>query len=139
MVSESTYDEQTAHRESNSPKPDAPWAEIELPVPNNRSHASVVALVECTLVELTHEPVGAEYVAPNAWGTKRTQYIAVDDVGETFRKQHFDERLGWHETTVSRQDVRDELINRLTRSTSSTAESCDVPATDRDTFTVKPI
>lgn len=46
---------------------------------------------------------------------KRTQFIAVDGVGERFQKRYFDERLGWHETTVSRESVREELVNRLTQ------------------------
>lgn len=50
--------------------------------------------------------------------TKRTQYIAVDDTGKWFRKPLFDDRLGRHETTVTRRDIRENLINRLTRSPS---------------------
>ena len=44
----------------------------------------------------------------------RTQYVAADDVGEQFQKRHFDDHLGWHETTIPRQTVRDELITQLT-------------------------
>ncbi len=32
-------------------------------VPTDRDHASVVALVECDLVELTHETVGAVFIS----------------------------------------------------------------------------
>jgi len=39
-------------------------------------------------------------------GTKRTQYVAVDDVGQQFQKRHFDSRVGWHETTISRDRSR---------------------------------
>ena len=49
---------------------------------------------------------------------KRTQFIAVDDVGQRFKKRYFDKRLGWHETTVSRDAVREELVNRLTQRSS---------------------
>lgn len=114
------------------------WADLQLAVPNDRSDASIVAFVECVLVELTHEDVGAEYRSENVAGVKRTQFIADDDIGETFRKRHFDERLGSHETTVSREAVRDELINRLTRSSSlSTDGSHERAIDDPDRFRVK--
>ncbi|MDS0478077.1 hypothetical protein NDO75_24235 [Natrinema sp. 1APR25-10V2] len=90
-------------------------------------------------MELTHEEVGAEYVSTNVWGAKRTQFIPVDDNGEMFRKRHYDERLGWHESTVSRRAVREDLISRLTRSSSqATDRSHDVPVNNPDTFSVKP-
>ncbi len=96
--------------------------------------------MECALVELTHEAVGAVVVSQQVWGTKHTQYITVDDVGERFQKQHFDDQLGWHETTVSRRTVRDELITHLTRSASPTAErERDVSASELATFAVKPV
>jgi hypothetical protein len=118
---------------------DAPWADLELMVPNERSQLSIVSFVECVLVELTHEEVGAEYVSTNVWGAKRTQFIPIDDNGEMFRKRHYDERLGWHESTVSRRAVREDLITRLTRSSSqSTDRSHDVPVNNPDTFSVKP-
>jgi len=73
-------------------------------------------------------------------GTKRTQYVAVDDVGEQFQKRHFDSRLGWHETTVPRETVRDGLITQLTRSPSTPVErSGEGAASEPDTFTVKPV
>ena len=110
-----------------------------MPVPNDRSQSSIVALVECVLVELTHEEVGTEYLSTNVWRVKRTQFIAVDDVGETFQKRHYDERLGWQESTVSWRAVRDELVNRLTRSSSLTSDRGHrVPVDDPDTFIVKP-
>jgi hypothetical protein len=110
-----------------------------LAVPNERSQLSIVSFVECVLVELTHEEVGAEYVSTNVWGAKRTQFIAIDDNGEMFRKRHYDERLGWHESTVSRRAVREDLITRLTRSSSqATDRSHDVPVNNPDTFSVKP-
>jgi len=117
----------------------APWADLELTVPNDRSQISIVSLVECALVELTHEEVGAEYISSNVWGVKRTQFIAVDDVGETFQKRHYDERLGWHETTVSRETVRDELVSRLTHQSSLGGErgQNDVDGA-QDSFCVKP-
>ena len=117
---------------------DSPWSDLHLSVPNTRSGESIVSFVECTLVELTHEAVGAEYVSSNVWGVKRTQFIAVDDFGETFQKRHYDERLGWHEQTISRQDVREELMNRLSRSSSlATNQSHGAPVDEPDTFAVK--
>ena len=53
---------------------------------------------------------------------KRTQYIATDDVGQRFQKRYFDERLGWHETTVSREVVRNEPVSRLTQRSSLRGE-----------------
>jgi hypothetical protein len=44
----------------------APWADLRLDVPNDRRDESIVAFVECVLVELTHEDVGAEYRSSNA-------------------------------------------------------------------------
>lgn len=118
---------------------DSPWSNLRLSVPNTRSGESIVAFVECVLVELTHEDVGAEYITSNVAGVKRTQFIAVDDIGETFHKRYYNERLGWHETTVSREAVRDELINRLTRSSSlATDGSHDVIVDSPDRFPVKP-
>jgi len=109
-------------------------------VPTDRDHASVVALVECALVELTHEAVGAVFVDHQVGRSTRTQYVAGDDVGEQFQKRHFDVRLGWHETTVPRRTVRDELITQLTRSASTTAErSGEEAASEPDSFIVKPI
>jgi hypothetical protein len=114
------------------------WSDLHLTVPNDRSSASIVTFVECALVELTHEDVGAEYRSSNVWGEKKTQYIAADPTGETFRKRHYDERLGWHEQTISRQDVREELVNRLSQSSSlATNRSHDASVDESDTFAVK--
>nr|WP_256943913.1 hypothetical protein [Halobacterium hubeiense] len=109
-------------------------------VPTDRNHASVVALVECALVELTHETVGAVFISRQVGRSTRTQYVARDDVGEQFQKRHFDDRLGWHETTVPRRTVRDELITQLTRSPSTSAERSGEGATSGpDIFVVKPV
>ncbi|MFC7164856.1 hypothetical protein [Halospeciosus flavus] len=90
-------------------------------------------------MSFTHEEVGAEYVSTNVWGAKRTQFIAIDDNGEMFRERHYDERLGWHESTVSRRAVREDLITRLIRSSSLTTDrSHEVPVNNPDTFSVKP-
>ena len=140
MASERTTQTQTVQQAATNSDSEAPWADLKVAIPSGRDHASLVALVECALVELTHEHVGAVVVAHQAWGTKRTQYVAVDDVGEQFQKRHFDSRLGWHETTVPRETVRDELITQLTRSAVSPAERTrEAAANEPDTFTVKPV
>ena len=114
--------------------------DLELTLPHNRSQTSIVSFVECALVELTHEDVGAEFVSTSVAGVKRTQFIAVNAVGERFQKRYFDERLGWHETTVSRESVREELVNRLTQRSSL---GCGVGqhgvVGDPDKFQVMPV
>ena len=140
MASERRSKTRAADHAGTTTDGEAPWADLEMTVPTNRDHASVVALVECTLVELTHEAVGAVFVAHQVGRSTRTQYVAADDVGEQFQKRHFDGRLGWHETTVPRRTVRDELVTQLTRSPSTSAERpSEGTAREPDTFTVKPI
>jgi len=70
---------------------------------------------------------------------KRTQFIAVDDVGQRFKKRYFDERLGWHETTVSRKAVREELVNRLSRSSLCSGVGQHGVVDDQDKFQVMPV
>ncbi|RLM62602.1 hypothetical protein [Halorubrum sp. Atlit-26R] len=139
MASERTTQTQTVQQAATNSDGEAPWANLEVTIPSGRDHASLVALVECALVELTHEHVGAVVVAQQVWGTKRTQYVAVDDVGQQFQKRHFDSRLGWNETTVPRKIVRDELIIQLTRSASPPAEAREAADSETNTFSVKPV
>jgi len=140
MASERTTQTQTVQQAATNSDGEAPWADLEVTIPTDRDHASLVALVECVLVELTHEHVGAVVVTHQVRGTNRTQYVAVDDVSEQFQKRHFDARLGWHETTVPREIVRDELVTQLTRSAASQAERTrEAAASEPDTFTVKPV
>jgi hypothetical protein len=140
MASEQRSRERAADHAASTPDDEAPWADLEMAVPTDRDHASVVALVECALVELTHEAVGAVFVAHQVGRSTRTQYVAADDVGEQFQKRHFDDRLGWHETTIPRRTVRDELITQLTRCPSTSAERSGEGATSEpDTFIVKPV
>ena len=140
MASERTTQTQTAQQAATNSGGETPWADLEVAIPSDRDHASLVALVECALVELTHEHVGAVVAAQQVWGTKRTQYVAVDDIGEQFQKRHFDSRLGWHETTVPRETVRDEIITQLTRSAVSPAERTrEAAASEPNTFTVKSV
>jgi len=131
---------QSIERQTKTETRDSPWSDLRLCVPNTRSDESIVSFVECTLVELTHEDVGAEYVSSNVWGVKRTQFIAVDDVGETFQKRHFDDRLGSYETTLDRTAVREELIARLTQAPSSAPRAnFESDGDGSDTFHVKPV
>ena len=139
MASEHTTQTQTVQQVATNSDGETPWANLEVTIPSGRDHASLVALVECALVELTHEHVGAVVVAQQVWGTKRTQYVAVDDVGQQFQKRHFDSRLGWHETTVSRKIVRDDLITQLTRSASPPADTREAADREPNTFAVKPV
>ena len=140
MASEQHSETRTAHHAGTTPDGQAPWADLEMTVPTDRDHASVVALVECALVELTHETVGAVFISRPVGRSTRTQYVASDDVGEQFQKRHFDDRLGWQETTIPRRAVRDELITQLTRSASTTVERAgEEAASEPDTFVVKPV
>ncbi|GKZ16250.1 hypothetical protein [Haladaptatus sp. T7] len=137
MSSEHEQQQSRLSSEQAEQPSEEPWTDLELTLPHGRSPTGIVSFVECALVELTHEDVGAEFVSTSVAGTKRTQFIAVDDVGEQFQKRYFDERLGWHETTVSREAVREELVNRLSRS--SLNRTIETPSTDADTFRVKPV
>ena len=140
MASERRSKTRAAHQAASTSDGHAPWENLEVTVPTDRDHASIVALVECALVELTHEAVGAVFVSRQVGRATRTQYVASDDVGEQFQKRHFDARLGWHETTVPRRTVCDELITQLTRSPSTpTEQSGERAASEPDTFTVKPV
>jgi hypothetical protein len=139
MSSEHELQQSRLHGEQTEQPSDEPWADLKLTIPHNRSPTAIVSLVECALVELTHEDVGAEFVSTSVAGVKRTQYIITDDVGQRFQKRYFDERLGRHETTVSREAVRDELVSRLTHQSSLGDEvgQNDVDGA-QDRFCVKP-
>lgn len=140
MASERLSEIRKAHQAETTHDGQAPWADLEMTVSTDRDYASVVTLVECALVELTHEAVGAVFVSRQVGRSTRMQYVAGDDVGEQFQKRHFDDRLGWHETTIPRRSVRDELINQLTRSVSKPADRAgEKAASEPDTFVVKPV
>jgi hypothetical protein len=139
MASERRSKTRAAHQAGTTPDGEAPSADLEMTVPTDRDHASVVAIVECALVELTHKAVGAVIVSQQVGRSTRTQYV-TDDVGEQFQKRHFDDRLGWHETTVPRRAVRAKLITQLTQSPSTPAErSGERAASEPDAFMVKPV
>ena len=85
-----------------------------------------------------HEEVRAEYISTNVWGMKQTQIIAVDNVGETFQKRHYDECLGWHEQRISREDICEELVTRLSRPCSLATNQRHAASVDEpDIFAVK--
>jgi hypothetical protein len=137
MSSEHERQRSRLRGEQREKSSEAPWAALELTLPHDRSPTSIVSFVECVLVELTHEHVGAEFVSMSVAGVKRIQFIAVDDVGQRFQKRYFDERLGWDDSIVSREAVRDELVNRLSQSSSDRIN--EMPNADPDTFRVKPV
>jgi len=140
MASERRSKSRAAHQAGTTTDGEAPWADLEMTVPTDRDHASVIALVECALVELTHETVGAVFISRQVGRSTRTQYVAADDVGEQFQKRYFDDRQGWYETTIPRRAVRDELITQLSRSASTAAErSGEGAASGPDIFVVKPV
>jgi len=68
MASERTTQTQTVQQAATNSDGEAPWADLEVAIPSDRNHASLVALVECVLVELTHEQVGPVVVAQQVWG-----------------------------------------------------------------------
>ncbi len=91
--------------------------------------------MECALVELPHKAVSGVFVSRQVGRLTQMQYGTGDDVGKQLQKRHFDDRLCWHETTVPRRTVRDELITQLTRSPSTLAECAgEGAASEPDTF-----
>ncbi|TQQ79193.1 hypothetical protein EGH24_12445 [Halonotius terrestris] len=118
---------------------DQAWADLTLTVPNEESPLSIVSFVESVLVELTHEPVAAEYVSSHIWGEKRTRYFAVDGSGEHFEKRYSDDLLGSHTTLLNRRRVRTELMNRLSRNTVTTTGRLNERVEESDTFRVRPL
>jgi hypothetical protein len=113
---------------------------FDLEVPNNRSEAAIAGLVEQVLVELRHEPVGAEYVSANVWGPTRTQYIRDETGAAPFTKRQYDERLGWVVGSITRAGVREELMTHLSRDRSRVSRRSDAqPVTTPDRFRVRPV
>ncbi len=116
-----------------------PGRRSQISVPNDRSTPSTVSLVEWVLVELTHEPLTAEYRSSHLWGQSRTRYTAVDSRGEVFSRDHYDARLGWHTETLVREELRTELVNRLSRSRPETSDPTRDLECRRDRFVIKPV
>ncbi|AXR76147.1 hypothetical protein AArc1_4030 (plasmid) [Natrarchaeobaculum sulfurireducens] len=118
------------------------WEADDVPqllVPNDRSTTSIISFVEWVLVELTHENIGAEYRSSHLWGQKRTQYTAADSTGEFFLKRHHDARLGWYTETLHREELRTELVSRLSRSRPETSDPSLDTTYRCDHFVFKPI
>jgi len=123
MASSQPTTTQIRQRQAATSDDDVPWADLKLAVSHNRDRESIIALVECALVEVTHEPVGAVFVSHQRGRERRTQFIADDDVGEQFQMQHYNDKLGWQTATVPRETVRDKLVTQLTQSTSQASDS----------------
>jgi len=68
MASERTTQTQTVQQAATNSDGEAPWTDLEVAIPNDRDHASLVSLVECALIELTHEHVGAVVVTHQVRG-----------------------------------------------------------------------
>jgi len=83
--------------------------------------------------------VAAEYVSLEIWGEKPTEFFAVDNTGERFHKRYSDDRLGEHNTLLSRRRVRNALINRLSRETVETKRGIQESVEEPDTFRVRPL
>jgi hypothetical protein len=113
---------------------------FDLEVPNDRSDAAIAGLVEQVLVELRHEPVGAEYVSANVWEPTRTQYVRDETGAAPFTKRHYDERLGWVVGSITRAGVREELVTHLSRDRSQVSQRSDAQSpTSTDRFWVRPV
>lgn len=111
----------------------------QLSVPNDRSTTSILSFVEWALVELTHGNIGAEYRSSHLWGQKRTQYTVVASNGEFFLKRHYNARLGWHTKTLRREELRTELVSRLSRSRPETSDPTRDVTCRCDRFVLKPL
>ncbi|MFD1643638.1 hypothetical protein [Halohasta litorea] len=83
--------------------------------------------------------MAAEYVSSEIWGEKRTRFFAVDDTGERFQKRYSDDRLGSHNTLLSRRRVRSALINRLSRETVGTTQGIQEAVEEPNSIRVGPI
>jgi hypothetical protein len=132
MTSERTSGRQTASHSE--------YERFDLTVPNDRSEAALAGLIDQVLVELRHEPLGAEYISANVWGPNRTQYIRDETGAAPFTKYHYDERLGWIVGSIPRAGVREELMTHLSRDWSQVSQRSDAqPATTPDRFQVRPV
>jgi len=104
-----------SHRPSNP----SSWSDLSMAVPNDATTARILAFVECILVELTHEPVGAVYRSNEEWGVIETVTVHADwtsiSTDEPFVRYRRDPRAGFQCSTYSRTAVRDALVERLSR------------------------
>lgn len=95
------------------------WSDLSMEVPNDVPTARVLSFVECVLVELTHEPVGALFRSNEEWGVIETVTIHADwtsiSTDEPYVRFRRDPRTGFQCSTSSRSAVRDALVQRLSR------------------------
>lgn len=113
------------------------WSDLSMEVPNEVTSARVISFVECALVELTHEPLGAVYRSNEEWGVIETVIVHVDwtamTIEDSFVRFRRDPRTGTQLSTHSRPTVHDALVSRLT-----TGRAEDIPVTT-DSFDVYPL
>jgi hypothetical protein len=90
---------------------------FELPVPNEWDDDEIETLVDRVLAALTECGYVAEYRSSNVWGAKLARYHP-EGGDAAFVKWTFDDRLGWRPAPKSRDELRAELMRRLSRGTS---------------------
>jgi len=140
MALERTTQTQTVQQAATNSDGKAPWADLEVTIPSDPGPRVARRARGVCPRGTDSRTGGGSRRCPAGVGTKRTQYVAVDDVGQQFQKRHFNSRVGWHETTISREIVRDELITKVTRSAVSPPERTrEAAASEPNTFTVKPV
>lgn len=119
------------------PSEEASWADLSMQVPNEIPAARIASFVECVLVELRHEPVGAVYRSNEEWGTIETATVHASwlsiETESPFVRIRRDPRAGRQLAMVSRDTVRDKLGNRLTR------DGADTASVVVDSFAVHPL
>lgn len=95
------------------------WSDLSMEVPNDATIARIIPFVECALVELTHEPLGAVYRSNEEWGVIETITVHADrtsiTTADSFVRFRRDPRTGLQYSTYSRTAVRDALVERLSR------------------------
>jgi len=139
MALERTTQTQTVQQAATNSDGKAPWADLEVTIPSDRDHASLVALVECALVELTHEQVGAVVIVQQVWGRNARSTSPSTTSASSSRSGTSTAGLAGTRPP-SREIVRDELITKVTRSAVSPPERTrEAAASEPNTFTVKPV
>jgi hypothetical protein len=95
------------------------WSDLSMEVPNDVPTARVLSFVECVLVELTHEPVGALYRSNEEWGVIETVTIHADWTSLSTDKPYVrfrrDPRTGRQVSSYSYETIRDALVNQLSK------------------------
>lgn len=95
------------------------WSDLSMEVPNDETRARIISFVECTLVELTHEPLGAVYRSNEEWGVIETITVHADWTSITtdgpFVRFRRDPRTGTQVSSYSHEATHDALVARLSR------------------------